>query len=434
MIQEKLSIARYRLCSRYPYYATAAQAMTPVVTEAVPTAAVDKYWRAYVNPKFLLSISEEELVGVLMHELQHLLREHSARAEEVSADPTRWNIAADAEINDDLRGARLLLPSGAVYPEDIASAPGRLAEEYYWSIPVGGLGASKDGPGARDNAPAQQGAKRAGSAGRAGSSQASSPSADASAPGDSGAGDPLPDCGSGAHGQPRPWEAPDPSTPEAPPGVTKAEAASIRRRTAEEICRAADLGRGSVPGWARRWADEIIRPSKTSWRRLLSIAVRGALRTGTTDYSYRRPSRRQSAWKDIILPGMVSRTPEVGVIVDTSASVSDIQLSEAVAEVCGIVRAAGARVDVYGADAEVTVHVRAAHARDVARALVGGGGTNMSVAIQQVEKNKHDVIVVVTDGDTPWPKEKPKTPVIVALLPGCIHRAPEWAKEVRIER
>ncbi len=46
-----------------------------------------------------------------------------------------------------------------------------------------------------------------------------------------------------------------------------------------------------------------------------------------------------------------------------------------------------------------------------------------------------DLVVVITDGFTPWPTRRPSRPVIVALLPSMMSRppTPSWARTVDID-
>ena len=46
---------------------------------------------------------------------------------------------------------------------------------------------------------------------------------------------------------------------------------------------------------------------------------------------------------------------------------------------------------------------------------------------------KPDAVIVITDGETPWPDQAPPVPVIVALLDhGWAPDVPEWARTIRI--
>ncbi len=242
-------------------------------------------------------------------------------------------------------------------------------------------------------------------------------------------------CGSCAHGHQEPWEEGPPGT-SGTPGVGRAEAEVLRRQVAEEIRRHAAQGRGTVPGHWRRWAEEKLRP-KVDWRRVLASAVRAALAdvTGAVDYSYRRPSRRQSAVPDVVLPSMRYPTPEVAIVVDTSGSVGDEELCQALAEVARVIRASGAKygVHVLAVDSAVRTCRRVFRPEQVQ--LAGGGGTDMGVGIEAAAKlhPRPHVIVVLTDGQTPWPDRPPRdTRVVVGLFGDRAWTTPSWARAVKI--
>jgi predicted metal-dependent peptidase len=65
---------------------------------------------------------------------------------------------------------------------------------------------------------------------------------------------------------------------------------------------------------------------------------------------------------------------------------------------------------------------------------VGGGGTSMDDAIEEVDKtDQPDSIVLITDAATEWPSRQPRARVIVALTHSDSYwreRIPRWAKTV----
>lgn len=129
-VKEMLERVRFKIVRRAPYLATALYAVTNnvIVTQKVPTAAVDMWGRLYVNPDFAASQNEEELAGVIVHEIWHLLRLHFDRLKSAPAEAA--NIAADLEINDDVIASGFVLPQGALLPERFGFQSGLLAEEY----------------------------------------------------------------------------------------------------------------------------------------------------------------------------------------------------------------------------------------------------------------------------------------------------------------
>jgi predicted metal-dependent peptidase len=64
----------------------------------------------------------------------------------------------------------------------------------------------------------------------------------------------------------------------------------------------------------------------------------------------------------------------------------------------------------------------------------GYGGTDMVSAIELADKEKTDSIVVVTDGETDWPRRKTRARLIVALVKDSNwvrqNPPPSWANTV----
>ncbi|MET8041983.1 VWA-like domain-containing protein [Micromonospora sp. NPDC005215] len=370
---DKLYAARLYAARVRPYLATALFALHPVASRQVPTMAVDRHWRCYVSPTFVDRTPLEELAGVWVHEVSHLLRDHHGRGDRVARDRglngpgerLRMNIAADCEINDDVFGDGLTMPEGAVEPASLGLAPGELMEDYLRQF---GLG------------PRTQGLVWL-------------------------------DCGSGADGLEREWDL----GPDGAHGLSEQERDAVRFRVAEGI-----TGHpGSVPrGW-RRWAEQAFHPPQP-WRDLLGAAVRSAaVAAGTgTDHSYGRPSRRSHGVPGVILPSLRRRPPTVCVIVDTSGSVSDAELGSALLEVAAISRAVGGRrdlVSVLPCDAAARVVHALCRAEEIP--LIGGGGTDLRTGFVRAQRVRPDVIVALTDGQTPWPSARPVARTVVGLFP-----------------
>jgi len=256
-------------------------------------------------------------------------------------------------------------------------------------------------------------------------------------PGDEWAQTPAPGagrCGSCATGQPEPWEEGPPGEG-ASPGISRAEAELIRRDVARQI-KEHVASRGTVPGHWARWAEEKLRP-RVDWRKELAAAVRHAVAdvAGANDYSYRRPSRRQGQVGNgkVVLPSLRRPVPSVAVVVDTSGSISDSMLSQALAEVSGILKGLGQRegIHVLACDTQVTACRRVFRPEQVQ--LAGGGGTNMGAGLYAASKLRPvpQVCIIITDGWTDWPDRPPKEMKVVVALTGA-GQAPEWAKTVKI--
>ncbi|MFE9663950.1 VWA-like domain-containing protein [Streptomyces sp. NPDC005955] len=385
----KLLAARYQAAEARPYLASALYALTVVPSERVSTMAVDRYWRCYVAPAFVDATPVEELAGVWIHEAAHLLRDHHGRADRLPAadlrDRLRVNIAQDCEINDDLIADGLRLPAGRMEPQLFGLPAGRLFEEYLRDVP-----ASPPHPW---------------------------------------------DCGSGSHGVPAPWDLGE-HAGAGTAGVGPVESEALRRQTAQAV-RAHARSRGTVPAGWRRWAEELLEPT-VDWRKALTGAVREAATWagGAVDYTYRRPSRRTPALGGrVVLPSLRRPLPRVAIVVDTSGSMGEDDLAAALAEVSGVLREVGVggnRVAVLACDADVQAVARVTAVDQVE--LAGGGGTDMTVGIRTAlaAQDPPNIVVVLTDGYTPWPAEPVSARLIVALIGEDPPQPPPWAETVRI--
>lgn len=380
-----------------PYLAQALYALTAVESDAIRRMSCDEAWRIYINPNWL-RVSPVHVIGAeLVHLLWHLLRDHSQRARSVGVDRTTaaaWRNAADITIeytlSDDLLSPHHL-PDASSFELDY----GLSAEEYFALL--SGLPADADGTGEPPD-------------------------------------DDDEDCGSCADGIPRGHEIPANSDVQA---VTTLEAQAIRRRVAIEY-QDHIRQRGHQPGDDLRWIESILEPT-VPWPLLLGGAVRRALgwAAGHGDYTYTRPSRRASSNPRIVLPGQQRRIPRVAMIVDTSGSVDDDLLERALGEVDSVIAALGVpgtSVNVYSVDAAVHNVSKVRRARDIE--LVGAGGTDLRIGLIAAERQRPrpDIIIIFTDGDTPWPATPPIGASVIAAILGRTHQelppTPPWVLRV----
>ncbi|GGM62476.1 VWA-like domain-containing protein [Dactylosporangium sucinum] len=381
----KLLAARFRAAKLRPYLAAALYALSVVPSWHLATMGVDRHWRLYVNPEFVGEHDVDELAGVWIHEAAHLLRDHHGRADRLATadrmDHHRVNLAQDCEINDDLVADGLALPASRVEPRTFGLAEGRLFEEYLAGIPR-------------------------------------SPVVHVQ-------------CGSGAHGIAVRGELGEGGAPE----VRPVEADAIRRQTAGAI-RAHVRSQGTVPAGWQRWADQIAEPV-VDWRRLLTGALRQAVAwaSGAVDYTYARPGRRSAALRGVVMPSLRRPLPRVAIVIDTSGSMGPDDMAAALGEVTGVLRAVGIRgnrVTVLACDADVHAVTRVTKAEQVQ--LAGGGGTDMRVGIARARRGPEppEIVVVLTDGFTPWPDEPVGCRLIAGLVGASPPATPTWVEAIHI--
>jgi predicted metal-dependent peptidase len=417
---DALAKVRREAVKRAPFIARGVWAMQFIETDKVPTMAVDKRLRVYVNPKHVEEclnegnregMSDAAVVGII-HEWMHPGLRHGPRAEAIHAhDHERWNRCGDREIARNIEAMGLTLWSKDVSAERDGVPPGLSAEEYYkLQNPKGGKGGGEGapqlGPGNPGKGPPQPGK-----------------------PDDS-------ECqccsgGSGATGQPAPWELAD-DDPKAP-GLSEAEVDIVRAAVAADIREHEAKRPGSVPAGLLRWAETFGEAPPVPWADMIGARVRYQVeaRRGVMP-SYARPSRRDAPG-GIILP--VHRAPRanVALVLDTSGSMSDSEdIPKALAVTFDACQVLG-KVTVVPCDAEAYEAVEVRHVDDLRDFLKGGGGTNMPAGIRNAEGLNPDAIVVVTDGETSWPDEAPEVPVTIVLTrePKYSAAPPCWAEVIQ---
>jgi predicted metal-dependent peptidase len=425
----KFQAIRLKSISVAPYLATAIWSMHPIEAEQVGTMGVDKYWRLYYNPDRLDEWTTEQSATVILHEVWHLLREHPARAERlgIMQEGDRsfenfykariWNLAADCEINDDLRREGLSLPNGCIFPEQFNLPEDLTAEEYYERL--------------FDEKDMQNQAQKLKKMLQKIGKELGDPQ------GGCGDGDPMGgNDGSGSGGMSGEWELePDDADN---PGMSEGMGELTRQQTAHDIEKH-EKNIGNTPGHVKRWAKTRLNP-KIDWRQRLASIVRGTIQqaAGMMDYSYCKPSRRQSVFPRIILPTMRGPKPSVGVVIDTSGSMSPKDLEMALSEIHGITKATESDIYVTACDTKAYKMQKVFSADQIE--LTGGGGTDMVPGMNEVAEQKVSLCVVLTDGYTPpWPTTKPKglNKVLIVVINGRRWgnptETPDWAEVLTVD-
>ncbi len=123
----KLQRASFLLLKDHPFFASllyylkfkAAEAVLVVdkkketwLVVNIKTAATDGEYLFY-NPSFIASLKEEDVCGVLAHEVGHIGLLHFSR--QGGRERKLWNMAADYEINAALEENNIRLPKGALF-------------------------------------------------------------------------------------------------------------------------------------------------------------------------------------------------------------------------------------------------------------------------------------------------------------------------------
>ncbi len=447
-IEEWVRAARVYAAEQAAWFAPALYAAPFRLSEQLPApAAIDRHGRVYFNPHWVARLYEQtgqdrralvQQLGYLWyHEVMHWLRQHEARAADIRAVPEVWNLACDMEINDYLPAGLAYPDFGgafrAVFPRDYGLEEGHTAEWYYRRL-LEQQAQQRQQRGESD-AGEQEQERQAGGGGageqerdeqQAGGGSSGEQEKDEQQAGGDGAGKQAQpngvwDEGSGVHGQPRPWELPAGS--EEAPALSDFDRHAIRETVAHNILEH-QKNRGTLPASMVRWAEEVLKP-KVNWREQLKRVVRGAISEGfgqRLDYSLRRPNRRLSVYHPLYLPSLQGEyRPRVACVVDTSGSISARELTQALAEVRAVLEQLRVPITIIPCDAvpyEAIQVMRGSDWLKVREGLRGGGGTDMVAGLRAALEltPKPDAVIVLTDGYTPFPTERPKDTVVIWAL------------------
>jgi predicted metal-dependent peptidase len=407
----RVMAARIVAQARWPYLSTLLFNLKIVESSQLPTLAVDDGWRMYYSPDFVMEQTAEALATMVLHEALHCVNQHGPRFRALSQSRhlhVTWNFAGDVGINHVLDRAQM--PWGDFEPLRFTHLskfdvnPEMGTEKIFFTI----VEYYNQHPEEVDQ---------------------------------------FTDCGSIIGGEARDYEISRSDGDN--PAIKSDQQDVIRDQVAQEILKHAYAkGIGSIPGELLRWAQELLEPT-IDWRKALAGAFRTSLATvlGRRDYVYTRPSRRQSAMRignhEIILPSMRKPAPPaIAIIVDTSGSIGNDEITLFLSEVDGIVKANGISqgVTVIPCDADIgEIQKLRSRGAITTLKLTGGGGTDMGVGIAAAGKLRPTpkIVIVLTDGFTPWPTSVPKgveTLIVCLTAEESLNTTPNWAKTILIDK
>jgi predicted metal-dependent peptidase len=359
-VMTRMQKMRAKMMIQHPFWATMLVRMPMIETRDIPTAATDME-SIFINPDFIESLESDDLVSfVLAHELAHRMLEHGIRLG--ARDPRLWNIAGDFAINLMLKNSGFTVWDQALLDEQYADMS---ADQIYAKLK-------------------QQVEKQK----KAGKGQ----------PGQGQPGDGFGDAG-GMVGDLLP-----------PKAMTPAEEAKLTRQIQQSVAQAAHVARmaGKIPGGLERFIQEVLDP-KVPWQVLLRDYM---TRFTKDDETWNRRNRRCD---EFFLPARYSeKMGEYIAIGDTSGSIGNDELAKYVAEWAQVAEdVKPERIRIVWADTRVAGEQTFEEGEPIIAKPKGGGGTDMTVPLKHVEQYNPDVVVLFTDGYTPWPATEPPYPLIV---------------------
>jgi predicted metal-dependent peptidase len=396
-VKRRLVAARATLVLDHPFFGALALRMDIQEETRGRTRTMATDGRSvFYQKNYVEGCSDQELVGLLAHEVMHPAMQHHTRRGD--RDPGLWNEAADYAINPILTDAGFVLPGAPLLNREYG---GMTAEQIYEAL--------KKSPDDEDSAAPDD------------------PESDHTGDGDSRAeggdgGDGAPDDGEddNSHAIEQPGgvlDAPDPAQQEAEWQVALKQATQAAHMM------------GQLPGGIALAVEEILR-HRVDWK---SILRRFVQQSATADYSWRMPNRRYIA-AGLYLPDLRSESlPSIVVVVDSSASTRAV-LPAFKAELQSIVEECQPESTiVVMADAKVQRVDEFQRGEAVQFNVEGFGGTDFRPAFEHVDQKQLNpaCLIYLTDADGVYPDEPSPYSTLWAIT--TPNRQAPWGETVYID-
>jgi len=191
-------------------------------------------------------------------------------------------------------------------------------------------------------------------------------------------------------------------------GGDEAADAALTQEIAARVAQAATLAKlqGRMPAELQLLVDRLLTP-QVAWQEALRQYLTRVVRSEETW------SRRNRRFRDIYLPSRHSKgMGEMIMIGDTSGSMIGTTNKVATEMNAIAVEVKPERIRILWTDTQVEEQVFE-EGEELQFRPAGGGGTDMRVPLEYAEQFDPQVVVMITDGYTPWPTQEPPFPLIV---------------------
>jgi predicted metal-dependent peptidase len=388
-VKRRLVAARAALVLDHPFFGSLALRMDILEETRGRTRTMATDGRSIFYQKaFVTECSDQELVGVLAHEVMHPAMQHHTRRGD--RDPRLWNEAGDYAINPILTEAGFALPGTPLLDPRYY---GMTVEQIYEALKDSRTG--EEGQDPPEN-------EETGSQGHADTAQG---------------GDNTDENPDAAQRPGAVLDAPDPVQQEAEWQVAVKQATQAAQMM------------GQLPAGIALAVEEVMKP-RVDWK---SILRRFVQQSATADYSWRMPNRRYIA-RGLYLPELRSESmPTLIVVVDSSASTQGV-LPAFKAELQSIVEECKPESTiVIMADATVQRMDEFQHGDPIEFNVEGFGGTDFRPAFEHVDREQLNpaCLIYLTDGDGCYPDEPSDYPTLWAIT--TPNRQAPWGETVNID-
>jgi predicted metal-dependent peptidase len=403
-MMEKLSI---RLIQSHPFYAsllsqTRKIECTGELAKQIPTEAVaieNGRINFYFNPQFLETLTVNEAVAVLTHEMNHIVLGHLTRMRDAyKQNPQLANIAQDMNANKGIQN----LPVDACTVKSITEGYAKrgiklnlkdddTSDNYYKELNKHSNKAeiSQDGQGNTDIIFKDS---KGNEIGRMKIKTICNQK----------------DKQSEANGN----------------GEVSELAKEVIRQAIKEAVETTEKARGAIPQGLEEAVKEWLKPPVISWRSLLKKFLAASIKSGSKR-SWKRPNRR---FGDLQKGKLSDRIVSVSIAIDTSGSISNDDLRAFVNEMRAIKACYKGSMTVMECDADIQHTYKLDKYKRVKTSFKGRGGTSFLPVFKYIKekKLKTDLLIFFTDlcGDQEQCKKPPYNVLWVATVPAKDYKMP----------
>ena len=377
----RLDKAFKQLLMKRPFYGLFALSLSKRVTDRIPTLAVCRKGincELLVNEKFWETLSDDEQIAVLQHELMHICMKHITMQDSF-ANHKMFNIAADAEINGYIEN----LPESAIKASQFGMEDGLGTRAYYEYL------LSQENNQNQDDKNSKNGSG-------AGNGQ-------------------MPDWNDlkDKIGDHDPWKDFKGLT-ESEKQLVEQQIDHIAKATAEQVQKM----QGTIPGELGEYIGELFKPKPQifNWKAYFRRFI------GTINDTTLRRSRKKESIRFPDASGIKYRKKtNILIAIDTSGSVNNQELCDFFSEINHIYRA-GANIEIIECDTRITNQYKYTGKFD--GNVTGRGGTYFEPVVDYYNKHRKDytMLIYFTDGGASIENIHPLKDMMWVITSGGLHQ------------
>lgn len=341
-----------------------------VQTACVGYRPTQKAFALLINPAFFAMMTLEQRKGVLLHELLHVVMNHLSRCP-LMPDPKAANVAADFAINQLIAGLPDGDPIKALQVDDYGLPKDKSMEWYYHNLPEPPESdEDEDESDEGDGSGSNPGGKRSGKGG---------------------------------------WKTLDSHDWDSQ--VDEADVLDGIEDLVQRTMIKTSRDHSSLPGMIKDVLQEIEKRRKTiNWKRELRMFIKKTATGVEKENTRMRPNKRYGYQS----PGLkLGEMPKLHLFIDTSGSISTVELNAFLDEIDEILKVGSRNVTVH------LWHTSLYHSQKYSKSkrkdihkAVTAGGTDFEQCAKLIAKEAPDAAIVLTDlywGDT---ATKVKCPIL----------------------